>query len=404
MQLRPLLNSPTNHYHNYLKATADFKAPYLVLDLDRLDQNIQDILKIAKGHKIRVASKSVRSQFVLNYLKEKLKENYQGIMCFRLDEGMKLCENGFKDLLMGYPIVDKKLLEEFIQTSYTDEITLMVDLAFHLDLLEEIGEKYQKTFRICLDMDMSVDFPGLHFGVWRSSLRDKKSLEKILLKLKEKKWLKLVGLMGYEAQVAGVTDNLLLNTAKNTLIRLLKKQSLKIIAKRREEMVRLVKSFGHELEFVNGGGTGSLKSTIEEKVVTEVTVGSGFYSPALFDYYQDFHFKPALFYALDVTRNPKDNIYTCAGGGHTASGAIEKIKAPSPYLPEGMSLLSLEGAGEVQTPIHYQGPEKLLGSRVFFRHAKAGEVCEYFSHIICLKEKAFYQKVPTYRGDHLCPL
>ncbi|MGH9765724.1 MAG: amino acid deaminase/aldolase, partial [Blastocatellia bacterium] len=74
-----------------------------------------------------------------------------------------------------------------------------------------------------------------------------------------------------------------------------------------------------------------------------------------------------------------------------------------PWLPEGAELLSLEGAGEVQTPIQYRGPEKLgLGDPVLMRHSKAGELCEHFTHLLLVSDGTVVEKVTTYRGDGQC--
>jgi D-serine deaminase-like pyridoxal phosphate-dependent protein len=72
-------------------------------------------------------------------------------------------------------------------------------------------------------------------------------------------------------------------------------------------------------------------------------------------------------------------------------------------LPEGARLLDQEGAGEVQTPVAYAGPEKLsYGDPIFMRHAKAGELCERFNSLLLVSGGAVVDEVPTYRGEGLC--
>jgi D-serine deaminase-like pyridoxal phosphate-dependent protein len=155
-----------------------------------------------------------------------------------------------------------------------------------------------------------------------------------------------------------------------------------------------------DLEFVNGGGTGSLHTTRAEPAVTEITVGSGFYSPALFDSYRDFRYQPAAGFAIEIVRRPQPDIYTCLGGGYIASGAAGKEKLPEAYLPQGAKLEALEGAGEVQTPVRYRGAEKLdIGDPIFLRHAKAGELCERFTHLLLVRDGKVVETVTTYRGD-----
>jgi D-serine deaminase-like pyridoxal phosphate-dependent protein len=76
---------------------------------------------------------------------------------------------------------------------------------------------------------------------------------------------------------------------------------------------------------------------------------------------------------------------------------------PQPYLPAGAHLLSLEGAGEVQTPVAYHGIHRLeLGDPIFMRHAKAGEICERFTHLVLIQKGEVVEEVPTYRGDGQC--
>ncbi|MCB0840922.1 MAG: amino acid deaminase/aldolase, partial [Bacteroidetes bacterium] len=126
-------------------------------------------------------------------------------------------------------------------------------------------------------------------------------------------------------------------------------------------------------------------------------------SPGLFDYYKHFQHLPAMGFALEITRIPQPGIFTCAGGGYIASGTTENIKAPKPYLPEGIKLLPNEGAGEVQTPVKYKGEEKLkIGDPIFFRHSKAGELCERFQTLYLVSKGEIVDQVETYRGAGQC--
>jgi D-serine deaminase-like pyridoxal phosphate-dependent protein len=209
--------------------------------------------------------------------------------------------------------------------------------------------------------------------------------------------------MGYEAQVAGLGEKNPANGIKNYFIPFLKKKSIADYSKRREEIVAYIKSKNHPLETVNAGGTGSIESSKEEDWVTEITVGSGFYSPALFDYYEKFKHHPALGFAVQIVRKPKPNFFTCLGGGYIASGSIGIDKQPKPFLPEGIQLTENEQTGEVQTPIEYKGNEPLgLGDSILFRHSKAGELCERFNTIHLVSKGKVIDKVLTYRGQGKC--
>jgi len=239
----------------------------------------------------------------------------------------------------------------------------------------------------------------LRFGVWRSTIVDDGSLKKIVEKIKGKDHILLDAIMGYEAQVAGLGDKIPGQSAKNTVVKILKNRSVKRIRRRRKAAVDYINSQGFELKIVNGGGTGSLETTSQEDVVTEVTVGSGFYNSHLFDNYSNFSLSPALFYGVQIVRQPTPDIYTCHGGGFIASGAIDSTKPPIIHLPQHGRFIDTEGAGEVQTPVTFKNLKSPLhiGDPVYLRHAKAGEVCERFNKIITLDGEQIGE-VLTYRG------
>jgi D-serine deaminase-like pyridoxal phosphate-dependent protein len=380
-----------NLYNDYMKALNHPGSPVLFLDLDAFEKNIQWVKENSGGKKIRIATKSLRSKDVLKKILEH-DSIFQGLMTYDLREALWLRSQGFQDILMGYPSVDVNSLK--ILAENPQGITLMVDLPEHLKLIQKLASEKNSIINVCVDIDMSYDLPGLRFGVYRSSIHRAEHLKNFLEVLKSCNNICLTGLMGYEAQIAGVMDK------NSPLIRFLKHLSIKSLQRRRKEMVQLIHDFGIKLKFVNGGGTGSLSSTRTEEDVTEITVGSGFYSPVLFDHYKGFKLNPALMFTLPIVRQPDEKTFTCQGGGYIASGATEKIKQPEPYLPEGLKLLKHEGAGEVQTPLHYAGPEKLqIGSSIIMRHAKSGEVCERFEKIELIRKGKVESSISTYRGE-----
>lgn len=393
--------NPTYSY--YKNAFQGQEKPFAFVDLDLFDQNIKDILARAGAKKIRIASKSIRSVALMRRILD-YDSQYQGIMCFTAPEAVWLSELGFDDLLVAYPTYYPAHIEAVAKcVQKGKKIYLMTDKKEHLEQIHQIGSQLNVQIPICLDLDMSSHFPGLYFGVHRSSLVDKNSVEQYLKMLPNYPFAKLQGLMGYEAQIAGLGNNFKGQAIKNAVIKLLQKRSIQEIAKRRAEIVNLVEKTVGKLDFVNGGGTGSMETTRTENCVTEIAVGSGFFTPTLFDNYGGFKHQPSAGYAIEIVRQPQPNIFTCLGGGYVASGALGIDKIPSPFLPEGAALTTNEMAGEVQTPIIYKGKENLkIGDPIFMRHSKAGELCERFNHLLLLQNGKIVDKTTTYRGDGKC--
>ncbi|HLR42393.1 MAG TPA: amino acid deaminase/aldolase [Pseudogracilibacillus sp.] len=389
-----------DYYNNILQ---DVSKPCAFLDLELFEKNIKEIQSRANGKNIRIASKSLRNISALHAIFQ-ASTTFKGVMCFTGEEAIYLYENGFDDLLIAYPIVEENVLRKICQLVQKGAtITVMVDCEEHIALLEKIAKEEEGYFLVCIDIDLSTNYAGLHFGVQRSPLRKIKSITKFIDLVLANNFIVLDGLMGYEAQIAGVTDKDPDQKMRSTLVRQLKKQSTQAIRKKRKQIYRYLEKRDVQVRFVNGGGTGSLHETAEDKTVTEVTVGSGFYQSHLFDKYVHINLTPALAFAVEITRKPEKELYTCFGGGYVASGATGKDKLPEIYLPKGAKLTENEGVGEVQTPVIYKGKKQLeLGDTIIFRHSKAGELCERFQVLHVIKDGQIIDQWKTYRGDGKC--
>lgn len=387
-------------YEFYKELFAGESLPLAFVDFDLLDINIQSILKRSGDKPIRLASKSIRCKAVLEHI-FKSDKRFQGVMCFTAGEASWLADNGFDDLLIGYPCMNKHDLNLISnQIAKGKKIIPMIDDFIQAELLNTIAKEKNIKINVCIDVDMSTDFPRIHFGVYRSPVHTLDDIKTLVGKLKALDHIHIHGIMGYEAQTAGLGDNIEGQRFKNATIRSLKRRSNKDYKKRREEIVEWLNKEGYDLQIVNAGGTGSLELSAAEPWVTEVTVGSGFFSPGLFDHYSHFKHLPAAGFILQIVRLPKNEYFTCLGGGYIASGQTGVIKQPYPYLPHDVQPLKDEGFGEVQTPFRYTGNLSLkIGDPVMFRHAKAGELCEHFNYLSVVKDNIVIKPVNTYRGD-----
>jgi D-serine deaminase-like pyridoxal phosphate-dependent protein len=395
------MNKSYDYYKNIFYGKS---FPLAFVDLDLFDENIENIAKRAGDKKVRIASKSIRCLPLIKRILQKRPDVFNGVMAFYPDEAIYLYENGIEDILMGYPYLSDIHLQTIGKAIKKGaKIRLMIDNINQAEKASIVAQELEIKFQICLDMDMSTQFPGLYFGVYRSPLKNADLVYKLAKQIQNLKGLNIDSLMGYEAQVAGVGDNIPGKFAQNQVVKILRKISHKNLAKNRAEAVNLLIEKGFDITLVNGGGTGSMEFTKTEKCVTEITAGSGFFNSGLFDYYTNFKHNPAAAFGVEITRAPKDGMYTAAGGGYIASGAVSIEKQPIPYLPAGIELTKNEGLGEVQTPFVYKGREMLnLGDPIFFRHSKAGELCERFNQLYIVSNGKITETVNTYRGDGHC--
>lgn len=381
-------------------ATADLDPPFALVDLGAFDANTADLTTRAAGKPLRVASKSVRSRDLMARVLRH--SGWHGIMAFTVPEAIWLVQNGASDdVLMAYPSVDRAAIRALASDAVlANSITLMVDSTDQIDLIDSIVPPAKReTIRLCIDLDASWKPAGVHVGVRRSPIHSPDQAARLAVEIVKRAGVQLVGLMSYEAQIAGLGDAPPGRPLRGVAIRAIQRRSMPELVARRGAVVAAVRNVA-ELEFVNGGGTGSVAATSADDSVTEITAGSGLFGPTLFDAYRAWRPEPAAYFALSVVRKPDPSMATVLGGGWVASGEAHPNRLPSPALPRGLKLIPSEGAGEVQTPLTGPAAAALkVGDRVWFRHAKAGELSEHVDEMRLLSGDALVGEALTYRGE-----
>ena len=372
------------------RATKGRSAPFAVVDLDAFDANADDLVRRAGGTPIRVASKSIRVRHLLG--RALAREGFAGVMAYALPEALWLVEAGHTDVFVAYPTADQEALARLAADEQAlAEIAIAVDSVEHVEALR----RWLPTgapVRVVLDVDASLRVGPAHLGVRRSPLRSPRQAA-ALATAADRAGLRVVGLMFYDAQIAGLPDS-------SPAIRVVKRRSDASLRRRRSAVRAAVEDVVGPLTIVNGGGTGSLHVTGADPALTELAAGSGLIGPTLFDGYDDFTPQPAVAFALPVVRRPGRRIVTVFSGGYIASGPAGDSRVPSVHHPEGLSMIGTEGAGEVQTPLRGKAARSLaVGDKVWFRHAKAGELAERFDEYVVISGGEVVDVVPTYRGE-----
>jgi D-serine deaminase-like pyridoxal phosphate-dependent protein len=390
------------------RATADLQPPFALVDLDALWANASDLESRAAHRPIRLASKSLRCRALQTRVLAR--DGFAGTLAFTLPEALWLARHGFEDIVVAYPTADRVALSELARLGAEcphARVTVMVDDVAQLDLIEAArphGDLDVAPIRVCIDLDAGYRALGgrVVVGAKRSPVHTPAQAVALARAILARDALALVGIMSYEAHIAGLGDAPRGRPLRALAIRAIQSRSARELAARRAEAVATVREL-IPLEFVNAGGTGSLHLTAREPAITELTAGSGLYGPALFDSYRAFMPRPAALFALPVVRRPGPGVATVLGGGYLASGPADSARLPVPHLPAGLRLDSQEGAGEVQTPLLGDVADDLaVGDRVWLRHAKAGELCERFASLHLLAGDRIVEVLPTYRGEGQC--
>ncbi|MFK4761981.1 alanine racemase [Microbacterium sp. ZW T5_45] len=392
----PAWEDPAQWWPRLSAATAHLPAPVAAIDVDALRHNAMDLLVRAGGLPIRVASKSVRVRGILDAVLAL--PGFRGILAFTLAEALWLSAD-HDDIVLGYPTVDRAGLARLVADEQAaSRITLMVDDPAQLDLIDSVAAPGARpVIRVAIDVDASWRSSLLgHIGVRRSPLFTAGEVAAFARKVVARPGFSLVGLQMYDAQIAGQGDAA---GADAPLIRTVQARSRAELRIRRAEIVEAVSQVV-PLEFLNGGGTGSLEFTGSDESLTEASAGSGLLGGHLFDGYRSFRPAPAAAFAFDVVRRPAPAIATVLGGGWIASGPALASRQPRPVWPQGLHTMPREAAGEVQTPLQGRAAAGLaIGDRVWFRHAKSGEGAERTDRYHLVSGDEVIDELPTYRGD-----
>lgn len=426
---------PAPHWPRLSAATAHLDPPLGVIDRAALAYNAADLVRRAGGMPIRVASKSIRVRGILEAVLAQ--PGFAGVLAYTLPEALWLASpraagtvgapasgdgasggvsvdaaggsatgSDIADVVLGYPTTDRAAIARLAaDEQLAARVTLMIDDVAHLDLIDAVAAPNARaSIRIAIELDASWRSPIGHLGVRRSPLHSPEQLAALARIVTERPGFTLVGVMAYEAQIAGLGDAPTGRPVRALLVRGIQRQSRAELRDRRARAIAAVSAIaeaaGTPLQFVNGGGTGSLESTSSEAAVTELAAGSGLMGPHLFDTYRAFTPAPAASFALPVVRRPTDDIATLLGGGWIASGPPGPDRLPQVVWPEGLRMLSAEAAGEVQTPLRGPAARTLhVGDRVWLRHTKAGELSEHLDSFHVVDGDTVTGELRTYRGE-----
>jgi D-serine deaminase-like pyridoxal phosphate-dependent protein len=416
--------------------------PVGVVDGDAFDANVAAMIQVAaaSNQMVRVATKSVRCVALLVQMLDAVPAGKAcGLMTFTARETLFLARDpriiralkrhvaegapAHSNLLLAYPVADGGSVELAVDAEaelsrHGLGVALMVDDAVQVGIIARGLRREGPPMSVWVDVDMSLrPFVGVHLGVRRSPLRERESLVRLLdtIHAVAGPAIAVAGVMGYEAQVAGLADfeeRGLLSLPESIARSCVKRLSERDGHVRRSWALQVVRSHPCAIRgkvLCNGGGSGSLISTGRDAAVSEVTIGSGALCGHLFDRYLPAEapsYQPALFFALRVTRRPDRNIFTCHGGGWCASGEAGASRLPKLVWPSG-SLVGMEGAGEVQTPITVRTSGSLedgfgVGSVAVFRPCKSGELGDTLCKYVVVKASGASVELRTYRGDHVC--
>ena len=282
--------------HYFKQLNLDLKkqgiaTPQLIVDEAALKQNIQHVqirLAHAQYLKARLVVKSLASLDLLKLLSAQI--NTQRFMVFHQPHIVSILENfADADILLGKPMpaqVVHQFFEQYMEWS-TAKIQWLIDTKVRLQQYLEIAKKYF----ICLDINIEIDV-GLH----RGGVQSTQQFTEILVLIQQyPQYLKLSGLMGYDAHVTKVP-------AIIKKPELAYQSSQQTYANYQQLIQKQFPTLWHDELCFNGGGSPTFSFHTTASICNDLSFGSMLLKPSDFDH--DFlqALQPAVWIAAPVLK------------------------------------------------------------------------------------------------------
>jgi D-serine deaminase-like pyridoxal phosphate-dependent protein len=389
-----MLKPPSENYFNQLNTVLkkhDRAIPFLLIDLDTLDKNIDTLKTTCRPDiKLRIAAKSLPSFELITYIMKRLETDKLMVFHqpFLTDLSSKL--NGKADILLGKPMPIKTAAYYYNNLPKQEngfnpyrQIQWLVDTEDRIIEYANLADKLGKKLLLNLEIDV-----GLHRGGFNNLSQLRKTLKLINSHANK---LIFSGFMGYDPHIVKI-PNLLRS----------QKKSLALSNEFYHQCINLVKDEFPLLwnETLTFNGAGSPTVNLHQSINTplnDITASSCLVKPTTFDIDSLKSFEPAAFIATPVLKKFKGTTLPGLEKWKTILNFISPVNHQSFFIyggfwkadychPKGLKQNSLFGASTNQTMLN--GPDSMhleLDDFVFLRPHQSEFVFLQFGNILTFR-------------------
>jgi D-serine deaminase-like pyridoxal phosphate-dependent protein len=373
--------------------------PVLIIDLDRLDRNIDRLSASARqgrGRRLRISVKSVPAAGLVDYIARRSGADAGMVFHRTFIQAMARLRPA-DDLLLGKPMPVATLARVYDDRpgslSPDHPVQWLIDgdarLAQYLD--------FARTRGLCLNVSLEIDV-GLHRGGYASPDALAGTLRTIE---QHPDALRLAGLMGYDGQLLGLPGFLCAAEAERV--------------KRRYDgfvqgLRQLSPQAGQASLTFNGAGSPSFRFHEDGSPLTDISVGSALVKPGHYDLPILADFEPAAFIATPILkRQPNAGIPTLEWLGRLMTlwdpntgdmtFAYGGNWLAEPESPAGISRAGLYTSSNQEG--YYLAPGVILGvdDFLFLRPTQSEAVLQQFGDLLGIRQGRIEQRWPVIIDD-----
>jgi len=276
---------------------AALDTPALLADLDIMESNIADIAKFCRSHGVQWRP-HFKGHKTVEVAQMQISAGAIGITCAKLGEAEILAANGIGDIMIANQIVGALKVRRLMRVKDGADVIVAVDGVDNVRELAAAAGQAGKALRVVIEVNIGMNRAGTAPGEPTLALADE---------IARHPDLRLVGVMGWEAQTTGIADPGEKEKAVAAAIGLL------------TQSAELCRKAGHDMSIVSCGGTGTLLYCVKQPGVTEVQVGGGVMNDAHYRWHYNIDLPFALKVLATVTSRPTPTRIILDAGRKTMS-------------------------------------------------------------------------------------
>lgn len=375
--------------------------PFLILDLDRLDHNIEHLKStMPAGMDLRIVVKSLPSPKLIRYVMEKA--GTSKLMVFHQPFLSKLSESadGTVDMLLGKPMPVKTAAYyyEHLQAKKgflpSRQLQWLIDTEMRLEQYLDLARNIKQAIRVNLEIDV-----GLHRGGFESRETLTRALEIIRSHPQQ---LTFSGLMGYDPHVVKLPR--LIRSPERAFAMANDRYQLF------DDLIRQqFPDLWHDQLTLNGAGSPTISLHARGgSPINEVAAGSALVKPTTFDIPTLAEYQPACFIATPVLKKLSGTTLPGIEKFKEAMGKLMPAYRQSYFIyggywkadyvyPEGAGENALFGPSTNQSMINTPPGAKLeVDDFVFLRPQQSEFVFLQFGNILTYREGRIEGEWPVF--------
>jgi D-serine deaminase-like pyridoxal phosphate-dependent protein len=178
----------------------DVETPVVLVDLDRLKNNIMLIQEIADARGVRLRP-HIKTHKCLEIARMQRDAGAAGITASKVDEALVFVRAGFHSLTLAYPLVADEKLDRLLKASGSEnvDLRLIVDSLEGVASISRAAERHGMLIHVFLKVDVGLHRCGLKEG--------DPLLVKLAQEIEDYPLLSLAGILSHAGHIYGSKDS-----------------------------------------------------------------------------------------------------------------------------------------------------------------------------------------------------